>query len=89
MIIPITVEEAEQNLDFCLALCDRGVTFKITREDGKSVIMTGVGNIPDVPPVPDMPDMSGLPLGMAGGLQPEADVRNFVNESLAEMHQEL
>jgi hypothetical protein len=48
--IGITLREAEDYFDFLVNLTDRShVCWKITREDGKSVMMVPVNEIPPVP----------------------------------------
>jgi hypothetical protein len=49
--IGITLEQAEDNLEFLLDLTDnQRVCWKITRSDGKSVLMVPVN---EVAPIPD------------------------------------
>ena len=49
--IGITLEQAEDNLEFLLDLTDnQHVCWKITRSDGKSVLMVPVN---EVAPIPD------------------------------------
>ncbi len=48
--IGITLRQAEDNFDFILDLTDnQHVCWKITRPDGKSVMMVPVNEIPPVP----------------------------------------
>jgi len=48
--IGVTVEQAEQYLEFMVDLTDtQHVCWKITREDGKSVMLVPVNEIPPVP----------------------------------------
>jgi antitoxin (DNA-binding transcriptional repressor) of toxin-antitoxin stability system len=41
-IIEVKLEEVEQNFDFCLTLCERGHTIKITQEGKPSVLMVPI-----------------------------------------------
>jgi hypothetical protein len=48
--IGITLQEAEDHFDFLVDLTDRSrICWKITREDGKSVLMVPVNEVAPVP----------------------------------------
>jgi antitoxin (DNA-binding transcriptional repressor) of toxin-antitoxin stability system len=87
-IIEVKLEEVEQNFDFCLTLCERGHTIKITQEGKPSVLMV---------PIPEyekalyaIENANNPPLPMPEGGQPDpAGVRQYVNEELSTMQKEL
>lgn len=87
-IIEVKLEEIEKNFDFCLTLCERGHTIKITQEGKPAVLMV---------PVPDyekalnvIENATNPPLPMPEGWQPDpAGVRQYVNEELSTMQKEL
>lgn len=86
-IIELKIEEVQDNLEFCLTLCERGHTIKIIQEGKPSVLMVPVpeyvnkyaaanGELPDLP----MPnDWQPDPVG----------VKQYVTEELSTMQEEL
>lgn len=86
-IIELKVEEVQENLDFCLTLCERGHTIKIIQQDKPSVLMVPVPEYVNnyAAANEELPD-----LPMPNDWQPDpVGVKQYVTEELSTMQEEL
>ncbi|UNH61176.1 hypothetical protein SSZBM1_59 [Synechococcus phage S-SZBM1] len=86
-IIELKLEEVEANFDFCLTLVDRGHTIKIIQDGKPSVLMVP---IPEYQKYASMVEDPSPQIPMPADWRPDpVGVRQYVNEELSSMQQEL